>query len=181
MSVREDRRAAALDRIADHMLANGLAFSSLRALGEAVGTSDRMLLYYFTDKHDIVRAAMQTIAGRLGAVLVSSLPDDAPRDPASLLRHLAGIVRGSDVRPYMGLWLELTVRSARGEEPYRTIAGQIADAFVGWVATRLDFVEEDRRFAAAARLVATVDGIVILDLVGREATADRALVDWPEG
>ena len=45
-----DKRAALIDKLADHVLADGLLHASLRPLAKAVGTSDRMLLYYFKDK-----------------------------------------------------------------------------------------------------------------------------------
>jgi len=45
MSVRTDRRQAALERMADHLLREGMTGASLRPLAAAAGTSDRMLLY----------------------------------------------------------------------------------------------------------------------------------------
>lgn len=175
MSLRDDRRAAALDRIADHMLAHGLAPSSLRALAKAAGTSDRMLLYYFADKDDLVAAALQTISARLATVLHGALASDRPRPPEMLLREVAAVVRAPPVRPYMRIWLEVTVLSARGEEPFRSVAGAIADGFTALVAAQLAIADDAARFAMAARLIAILDGAVILDLVGRTATADLAL------
>jgi AcrR family transcriptional regulator len=175
VTVREARRAAALDRIADHMLAHGLALSNLRALAKAAGTSDRMLLYYFTDKDDLVTAALQTISARLATLLRGVLAPDTPKAPELVLREVAAVIRAPSVRPYMRIWLEVTVLSARGEEPFRSVAGAIADGFTALVAARLAVADEAERFAVAARLIAIVDGAVILDLVGRNATADLAL------
>jgi len=175
MSVREKRRAAALDRIADHMLAHGLADSSLRALAQTAGTSDRMLLYYFAGKDDILVSALGTIATRLGAILHTALGGKCSADPETVLADMAGIIRGAAVRPYMRLWLEVTILSSRGEEPYRSVAGQIADSFVALVASRLAIDNETIRQATASRVIATLDGLVVLDLVGREHTATLAL------
>jgi AcrR family transcriptional regulator len=177
MSVREDRRAAALDRIADHMLTHGLADSSLRALAQTAGTSDRMLLYYFAGKDDIVASALSTIAARLGAILHGALGGPCSADADTVLAEMAGIIRGVAVRPYMRLWLEVTILSSRGEEPYRSVAGKIADNFVALVAGRLAIDDEAARMATAARVIATLDGLVVLDLVGRESTATLALGD----
>jgi AcrR family transcriptional regulator len=179
MTLRENRRAAALDRIADAMLAHGLAPASLKTLAQAANTSDRMLLYYFANKDDIVASALQTIAARMAAILAATLPNADPARPETVLDHVAAIARGAELRPYMRLWLEVTILSARGEEPYRAIAGRIADGFIAWVASRLDTQDETQRHAIAARIVAIIDGLVVLDLVGREATAALALSGKP--
>jgi AcrR family transcriptional regulator len=175
MIVRDERRAAMLERIADHLLRQGLAQSSLRALATAVGTSDRMLLYYFADKEDLLGSALRTVTARLATLLAQTLPEGEPRGVETVLRELAGVVRGDAVRPYMQLWLEMTIASARGEEPFRSLAGAIAEGFVGWVETRLAMKDAGARQAAAARIVALLDGLVVLDLVGQGTTADLAL------
>ena len=54
MNIRNDRREAAIERMADHVLSEGLAAGTLRPLAAAAGTSDRMLLYYFADKDELL-------------------------------------------------------------------------------------------------------------------------------
>jgi AcrR family transcriptional regulator len=174
MNVRETRRAAALNSVADYMLRHGLALSSVRALAQAAGTSDRMLFYYFADKDDIVVSALQTVSARLAAVLADALPDGPRRPEHEVLVELAALMRGPTLRPYMRLFLELVTFAARGEEPYRTVAGRIADGFVGLVAAHID-VPAPAAHSAAARLIAMLDGAVLLDIVGREGLADLAL------
>ena len=69
----DDRRDALIDRLADHMLAIGIGASSLRTLAKAAGTSDRMLLYYFRDKDELVAATLERIAAAhatLGALTI---------------------------------------------------------------------------------------------------------------
>jgi AcrR family transcriptional regulator len=175
MSLRENRRAAALDRIADHMLAHGLAPSSLRALAKTAGTSDRMLLYYFADKDEIVAAALQTITARLAAVLGTTLLAGGRHAPDMVLAEVVAIIRGPLVRPYMRLGLELAALAAHGEQPYLRVAGAIADGFVAMLAGALDIADDAQRQATAARLLATIDGVVLLDAVGRSPLATQAL------
>lgn len=174
MNVRQARRADALSRIADHMLAHGLAASSLRALAQAAGTSDRMLLYYFADKDELVVAALGAISLRLAEVLEVAAPA-GKLAPDAALAAFAAIMRGPAVQPHMRVWLELVSLSARGVEPYRSVAGRIADYFVAWVAGRLDIAADAERETAAVRLVATLDGLVLLDGVGRGGIVDAVL------
>ena len=174
MGIRDIKRAEALDRIADHMLSEGLAPSSLRALGTASGTSDRMLLYYFTDKDEIVTLALQAVCVRLARMLAEAVGEAPPLPPGPLLRQLAPLMRGAAFRPFMRLWLELAVLAAREQEPFRRVAGEIAGAFIAWVAGRLD-VEDAGRHAEAGALVALLDGVILLDCVGKAACADAIL------
>ena len=69
--------------MADHLLAAGLTGVNLRALAAAAGTSDRMLLYYFTDKDELLAATLACIAARLTAKL------DAAVTAGDLLRFAA--------------------------------------------------------------------------------------------
>jgi AcrR family transcriptional regulator len=167
MNIRKSRRAAVLERVADHMLAHGLALSSVRALAQAAGTSDRMLFYYFADKDEIVVEALRMLSLRLAA----ALPSGPPRAADDLLAELSEVVRGPAMRPYMRLFLELVILSGRGEEPYRRVAGGIADGFLAWIAARLDSPDG----VVAARLIALLDGAVVLDMIGRDRIADAAL------
>jgi AcrR family transcriptional regulator len=175
MSVRESRRAAALDRVVDHMLQHGVAVSSVRALARAAGTSDRMLFYYFTDKDDIVVSALQTIGARFAAILTNIIPQEPRRSPEILLAEFASVILGPQLRPYMRLWLEVVIYASRGEEPYLTVSGRIADGFVALVAGMIDHPDEAGRQAKAARLIAILDGAILLDLAGRKALAELAL------
>ena len=78
MSIREDRREAAIERMADHLLAEGLGAATLRPLAAAAGTSDRMLLYYFTDKDERHRHLLARIAARMIVQLDSAIRGSGP-------------------------------------------------------------------------------------------------------
>jgi AcrR family transcriptional regulator len=175
MSIREERRAAALARMGEHLLREGLAGASLRALAKAAGTSDRMLLYYVADKDEIVTATLGHVAAHLAALLDAAGSGAGPRPYPVLLDECAAAFRQADFQPFMWLWLELAAAAARGQEPHRAMAGRIADGFLAWAAARLDTADPGEREAQAALLLATVDGLALLQAVGRGAAAGRAL------
>lgn len=175
MSIREERRAAALARMGEHLLREGLAGASLRALAKAAGTSDRMLLYYFADKDEIVAATLEHLAAQLAELLDAAGGGAAPRAYPALLADCATAFQQADFQPFLWLWLELAAAAARGQEPHRGVAGRIADAFLAWGAARLDTADPAERGAQAALLLATVDGLALLQAVGRGAAAARAL------
>lgn len=165
--------------MAGHLLHVGLGGASLRPLAAAAGTSDRMLLYYFTDKDDLLAATLGHIAARLARLLDETVGSPAPRPFPALLAELWAAVRSPGLQPYMRLWIELAARASRDEEPYRAIAGQIADGFLAWAAERLHVEREADRAPMAALLLATVDGLALLDAAGRGAMADGAVERWP--
>lgn len=169
---REDRRAALLDAMADHLLAHGLAGSPLRALARAAGTSDRMLLYYFADRDELLGVLLDHVAERLKVMLDPI--DPTPQPWAALLRGMWELARTPALRPYLQLFLDLATAAGRGEEPHRTAAGRIAGGFIDWTAVRLDPAEGPTR-ARATLLLATLDGLFLIEGTGRAADAAAAL------
>ncbi len=179
MNVRDDRREAALERMADHLLVQGLAGASLRPLAAAAGTSDRMLLYYFKDKDELLTATLGRIMERLARLLDGVGGGAGPMPFTALLLEIRAVFRSPALQPYMRLWIELAASAARDEAPHRAVAGQIADGFLAWTASRLQVEQEAGRIPLAALLLATVDGLALLDAVGRSAIADDAAAALP--
>jgi hypothetical protein len=101
--------------------------------------------------------------------------DERPRPYEALLAEVAPLLRRPDVRPFMRLWLELAAQAGRGQQPYLAVAGLIADGFLEWIRARLQAPPDVDHRGLAARLLATVDGVVLLEAVGRSEAADRAL------
>jgi AcrR family transcriptional regulator len=177
MRAAETRRRALLDEMAEHVLRHGLGNASLRRLAAAAGTSDRMLLYYFADKDELVTALLAHLAARLRDRLEAGGGSGAAKPFSLLLTEIWGAIRDPDLQPYLKLWIELAGRAARGEEPHRAVAGQIADGLLAWAGARLETEAGEHGPARAALLVATLEGLALLDAVGRTGLADLA-VDW---
>ena len=139
MNVRDDRREAAIERMADHVLAQGLAAATLRPLAAAAGTSDRMLLYYFADKDELLAATLGRIAARMVAQLDGAIPVEPRRPFPVLLEQVWAAMASERLVPFMPLWLDLAAGAARGRQPHRDVAGAIADGFLAsaWSRTAL--------------------------------------------
>ena len=54
-------RERLLHLVAGHVLAHGVTSLTLRGLARAVGSNNRMLLYYFGSKEQLVREALQAV------------------------------------------------------------------------------------------------------------------------
>lgn len=147
------------------MLAHGLDASSLRPLAAAAGTSDRMLLYYFTDKADILESTLDLVVRRLTAAL-APITRKTPQPADKLRKAIWSVVRADELHPYMRLWLDIAARAARDEAPFRAVGERIARGFMAWIASQLDAESDRARTLQAARMLAEIEGLLLLDAVG---------------
>lgn len=161
------RREEIVERIADHVLANGLSASSLRPLAKAAGTSDRMLLYYFADKAEIITAALGIVAQRMVMRMeVNKAPEPLPVDELQPL--LLEIVLSDDMWPYMRVWMEIASRAAQGDMFYRTVGEQIGRGFLVWGESQIDSPTPEQRESDAARLLIMTEGAMLLKSIGMD-------------
>ena len=145
------------------MLAEGIAGSSLRALAKAAGTSDRMLLYYFTDKQEIVAATLRCVVDRFAVIIEGAPMPPAPPDAAAA--RLTRVMLAPALRPYLRLWLEIVAEAARGDRLCRAIGEEIGRKFLAWCADQVA-CEPDEKPREAARLLAAAQGAMALSNVG---------------
>lgn len=170
-----DRRAALLEALADHVLAHGLASASLRPLAKAAGTSDRMLLYYFTDKSDLIAAILETIAVRLTAMLAGAT--GAPQPFAALRATLLESLSSEAVWPYMRIWLEVAAGAARGDPLLTEVGARIGRGFLAWGEAQLLSASPADCRREAAQLLVFTEGALFLKSLGLEDITASALED----
>ncbi len=173
MSVRDEQREAVVERLAAHLLETGLSRTSLRQLAAAAGVSDRMLLYYFADKAEVLSAVMARVAGELSMRLAEAIPGEAPLKPSILVRRAAAFTTGPEMRGFMRLWVEVVAAAARGEAPFPAIVAQVMAGFRLWVDARLDLPAGADREATAAAIIAVIDGLALVDICAEDDIATR--------
>ncbi len=156
------KRRELIGKIADFLLLEGVAQIPLRDLAKRLGTSDRMLLYYFDDKADLVRAAIVEVSSRLGAMLATSM-SDARRSPAEMLTTTARLLASARLSPFMNVWADISARGGRGEEPFRTIARQSVESWLEWLDTRLAVADARKRRSIASALFIVVEGVRLIE------------------
>ena len=177
MNLRDERREAAIERMADHVLSEGLGAATLRPLAAAAGTSDRMLLYYFVDKDELLTATLDRIAARMIVELDGAIPVEPRRPFSVLLEQVWAALTSETLKPFMPLWLDLASRAARGLQPHRNIAGQIADGFLAWVTSRLKVSRGIELAPSAALFLASIEGMLFLEAAGRRSISDAAVTE----
>jgi len=170
--VSQQQRGGVEEATVDHVLRHGAGGSSLRPLAAALGTSDRILLYYFGSRELLLEAVLDLV----GDGLVSALSDAVPpgrSPPEVLLRTLWSTARDPGVEPVLRLYVEILGQAAAGVAPFPAAARRVALNWLDWVQLRLDVPAAERQDAAAA-LLATLDGLLLLHLAVGSDVADRA-------
>ena len=155
----ERRRQELLDALIGAFAGGGIGARSLRELGEAVGTSHRMLLHYFGSRDELLLAIVQEVERRQAATLA-----DLPDDPAEAFAAMWADLRRPELRAFERLFFECYARASQGEQPF---TGLLPAAVDGW----LDEVDERTGGAtprASARLGLAVTRGLLLDLVGTD-------------
>ena len=181
------KRRELTDRVRAYLVRNGLAGLSLRPLARALGTSDRMLLYYFGTKEGMVAEALALDERRpllrAREMLASA---ESPRDPAGLRRFMEEIWQrfgAPDLRPALPLYLEIMTASLIDPDRYGPV---LSDVLTEWtelltsVFRDLGMPQVRSRTEAALLVDATLGLVVAAQAEGCREPADaafRALLD----
>jgi AcrR family transcriptional regulator len=139
------RREELAEGATDYALEHGLIGLSLRPLAQALGTSDRMLLYHFDDKDDLVATILRTTVGRSTQSL-RELP--APRDLRAAVLELWRAVTTGPQERCQRLYVEAAALGLFGREPYATT---VRETNTEWVSAVAGHFERAGLGKAAAR------------------------------
>jgi AcrR family transcriptional regulator len=151
------KRSTLIQRIADALLAAGVAQIPLRELAARLGTSDRMLLYYFKDKEELVQSSLMEISGRLAATLAST--QSAQRSsPGAMLERIIPLFASTSVSSSLTVWADISARGYRGEEPFLTLTRESVRWWLEWLEQRLDMPPGKERRDMAAAVLTVVEG-----------------------
>jgi len=163
-----------LAAMAAHLRATGLAEASLRPLARAAGTSDRMLIYHFGTKADLIAALLERLSQEyLGAVDAALAPTKAPSE-AALALDLMALLRSPTFRPYLRIWFDILSATGRDQPDHSITARHILTAQVALIAARLPDQTPNPE-ARAKALLGAVQGALVLDLAGMSKAANLAL------
>ena len=129
----------------------------MRVLAKAADTSDRMLLYYFKDKAELMHGVMAALEQRLSSVLddiifAEPVVFDALVDP------VRDILMGDDVHPYMLLRLEVACLASRGDDFFMQTRDNFAEVLLSWIKRQLNSRTAIARDSEAKKLLSYVDG-----------------------
>jgi AcrR family transcriptional regulator len=171
------RRAALTEAATDYVLEHGLIGLSLRPLAAALDTSDRMLLYHFDDKADLVAAVLEAATDRAVAS-VRALPADA--DVRTAVRTLWAAFTTGELQRCQHVYVQAAALGLLGQQPYLRVVREANERWMGAVVDHLVDAgcPRDRARRAGALLDAAFMGFELNLPLDRDASdSDRAVAD----
>ncbi|MEC7952275.1 MAG: TetR/AcrR family transcriptional regulator [Pseudomonadota bacterium] len=167
-------RETLLPMLAGYVLENGLADVSLRPLAKAAGTSDRMLLYHFGSKEELVAALLEYLASMYAATLDAAFPDGAATSRRSLAEAVLRTTAQPNFAPFMRVWWDIVAGCADGNAHYLASAGAMGDRLLEWIETHLP-TEDPNPVAGARAVLAVIEGAMMLRTIGRGDIGEAGL------
>ncbi len=163
------RREQLLERLVAYSKTHGLSTMSLRPLAAAVGSSPRMLLYFFDSKENLIREVHARLRREQLDLIEQALAEGQAR-PADTVRTLWDWLSDPAHADVERFFFESYARSLHGTGgPWDGFGDASVREWLPYVAKMLG---ESTRSAAPTLVLATLRGL-LLDLL---ATGDRARV-----
>lgn len=171
-----DRRDELLDGATAWATENGITALSLRPVARSLGTSDRMLVYYFGSRDGLVEAIAERAAEALAAAIPAVDPARPPRSALAWLRECWALFGDPGLRPALALLFELDSLGVRAAGPPRVAARTVADRWISVVDEALAAlgVPARRRRGGLTTIVAGAMVGVALDALLADEPADPA-------
>jgi AcrR family transcriptional regulator len=153
-------------------LAEGVGSLTFGRLAKRLGTSDRVIVYYFPSKTTLVSDVLVEIGNQLQAVLAKAFTE-----PAAGHRQLAkaayGVLARDETDAIFAVYFEACGLAAAGAQPFGDLAAALVDGWVGWLSGFFRGTPKQRRAEAEATLV-LIDGVLLMRQLGGAQAADRA-------
>ena len=170
----ENERTRLLRLSADHILAHGVAGLSLRGIGKAVGSNNRMLLYYFGSKEELIAAALTEAGGRFPLLeRIFELLDDRDQPLRTRLEAAWELLSADENLPFHRVFFEVLGLAGYQRGRFDAFLGAVATTWRGRVATalRAEGVPADEADDLARELVSLWRGLQLDLLTAGDRTA----------
>ena len=169
---RISERQRLLHLVAQHILEHGVAGLTLRNLGRAIGTNNRMLLYYFHSKEKMVSAALNEAEAwepRFYGSLVDLEDSDAPLADR-LIASWEGISHPAN-RPYIRLFFEIYGLALHEKGRYDEFLQGVATLWLNQLAkaVRAEGVSDPLVLELAQGMLAVWRGLQFILVSGQDA------------
>ncbi|MDT5181506.1 MAG: hypothetical protein QOJ95_5704, partial [Mycobacterium sp.] len=168
------KRAELLRGVVAYLESHGVNDMSLAPMAEALGTSKRMLLYYFGDRGELLAQALDASRPRVGEIFRDVATEDEFREAARSLWH--GLTRG-DQRHSVRMLLQVLSLASTDPETYGPYARTAVEVMLDPISEALVSMGYGRRdaYVRATLVVSGLRGLCQDVLVtGQESRVDAA-------
>ncbi|MEM7342264.1 MAG: TetR/AcrR family transcriptional regulator [Actinomycetota bacterium] len=165
-------RSEILDGALALAIDDGLSQLTFGRVAKRLDISDRIVVYYFPTKDDLISEVILAMGNQLQEALVPAFTETAA-DHVELVRTAWPLLARPEVDPTFALFFEANGLATAGREPYTSLVPTLVTLWVDWVMTLVEGSEEHRRTEAEAT-IALLDGLLLLRLLIGADAADRA-------
>lgn len=165
-------REQILEGAVELALADGVGALTFGRLAKRMGTSDRVIVYYFPSKSTLVSDVLVQIGNQLQTVLARAFTE-----PAAGHRQLAKAayraLARDDTDAIFAVYFEACGLAAAGAQPFQDLAAALVEGWVTWLSGFFGGNPKRRRAEAEATL-ALIDGVLLMRQLAGAQAADRA-------
>lgn len=151
---------------------DGLSQLTFGRLARRLGISDRIIVYYFPTKPDLISEVIGAMGNDLQQALADAFATPASGHVQMVERAWPLLATPASDRVF-ALFFEANGLAAVGIEPYATIVPALVEGWIDWAATLIDDGNTNPR-TEAATAVAIIDGLILMRLLAGPAAADGA-------
>jgi len=164
-----------LPLLAGHVLRHGLVSASLRPLAKAAGTSDRMLIYHFGNKDDLITQVLDYIADIYSGALDAAMGDERAPTRQEVIARVLDNLRNPVMKPFLALWWEIVAGAARGVKSHEEAAQKMMQRLLEWLEQQMPEGDPDPK-GGARYLLTLTEGAQMLSTIGHANTAREGLL-----
>ncbi len=165
-------KAEILDGALAAAFEEGLSQLTFGRIAKRLGISDRIVVYYFPTKDDLIGEVLYAMGTQLQETLAPTFTSPAA-DHRELLRTAWPILARPEADPVFALFFEAGGLAATGREPYRSLVPVLVEGWIDWAA---EFIRGPRAYrrAEAEVAIAVLDGLLLLRQLAGPRVANRA-------
>lgn len=173
------RRDELAEKATDYALEHGLIGLSLRPLAAAIGTSDRMLIYHFGSKDELI-AAVLAASNERSMDVIRAMPTSW--SVAQAVRDLWTTFTTQQVQRCQRMYVEAAALGLFGSEPYASSVRRSNAVWIEAIAAHLQAsgAGEGDVHRLAALIDATFNGLMLDRPLDGDAAARRVVDDLAE-
>lgn len=160
-----------LEAAVDVAVENGMGGLTFARVAKKLGISDRMVVYYFPTKVDLIVGVAERLGSELQELLSQAF-GEGRRSPDELLALAWPVLATRRGDRVFGLFFEMIGQASARQEPYPSMVRSLMESWRDWLADRVAGDRIDVRRRRALSVMARIDGLLLIRrTMGNEAAS----------